>query len=365
MTRRELAEHNVGQNLDDLSNLDPRGYGVCRVLYAASRELAGEPTSMRAARVLSGSIAEGSVVVIVTGFVLLPHGKAEMDGMVSSMLLARSLTLAFGAKPLVVCPEDCVASVRRLAPAVGLHLYETVADLAEYPISMGVRPFTKDASRAEAEADEIVAEIGRATGGKPPSAVVTIEAPGANALGVYHNAAGNDVTALEAKSDALFSRLQALGVPDVSIGDLGNEIGMGALGAHLGRYIPGAAKGACACGCGGGIAAATASSAAVTATVSDWGCYAMIGALAFILGKPDIMPDGKLVGEVISEASRSGLVDMKGWLVPAVDGCDSAMNAGIANLMRQTVSSALEQAASCGAWFDRTLALGFFEASAT
>ena len=50
MTQRELTLHNLGQSLDDLANLDPRGYGVCKILYDASRKYTGSPTSMNAAR---------------------------------------------------------------------------------------------------------------------------------------------------------------------------------------------------------------------------------------------------------------------------------------------------------------------------
>ncbi len=31
MNRDELEKRNVGENLDALMNLDPRGYGVCRI----------------------------------------------------------------------------------------------------------------------------------------------------------------------------------------------------------------------------------------------------------------------------------------------------------------------------------------------
>ena len=50
MTREELAEWNVGTNLDQLMNLDPRGYGVCRILYEGARAFAGEPVSMHSAK---------------------------------------------------------------------------------------------------------------------------------------------------------------------------------------------------------------------------------------------------------------------------------------------------------------------------
>lgn len=41
MNRDELEKRNVGENLDTLMNLDPRGYGVCRILYAGSRKATG------------------------------------------------------------------------------------------------------------------------------------------------------------------------------------------------------------------------------------------------------------------------------------------------------------------------------------
>ena len=85
MTRDELEKHNVGENLDALMNLDPRGYGVCRILYAGSRAYTGEPLTMHAAQVLCDAVKENDLVYIITGFVLLPHKVPEMDGTVSSI----------------------------------------------------------------------------------------------------------------------------------------------------------------------------------------------------------------------------------------------------------------------------------------
>lgn len=51
MTRDELEKRNIGENLDALMNLDPRGYGVCRILYAGSRAYTGEPLTMHAAQI--------------------------------------------------------------------------------------------------------------------------------------------------------------------------------------------------------------------------------------------------------------------------------------------------------------------------
>ena len=62
MTRDELEKRNVGENLDAIMCLDPRGYGVCRILYAGSRAYPGEPTALRAAAAWSTAIHPGAPV---------------------------------------------------------------------------------------------------------------------------------------------------------------------------------------------------------------------------------------------------------------------------------------------------------------
>ena len=58
MTRDELEKRNVGENLDTLMNLDPRGYGVCRILYAGSRKATGEPLTMQQAPVYADVVSD-------------------------------------------------------------------------------------------------------------------------------------------------------------------------------------------------------------------------------------------------------------------------------------------------------------------
>jgi hypothetical protein len=353
MDQGALTELNIGQDLDDLANLDPRGYGVCRILYGGARAREGSPLSMKAAKRILQAVKKDDVVYIITGFVLVPHRHAETDGMVSSMLFARTLVRALGAKPVLIVPEDCMPAVRSMAGVVGLHLFASVEEMRGLSYSMAAISFTKDPMAAERQADEIIA-------GTKPAMVVSIEAPGANDCGVYHNAAGVDVSTHEAKSDVLFEKLCELGVPSLSIGDLGNEIGMGAIKQHLDRYIPGAATGACACGCGGGIAVATAAETIVTATVSDWGCYGVAAAMAYLVGDLGIMQDGELEAEVIKAGTRAGLIDMTGAPVPAVDGCDLKMQVLIVELMREIVAHALRLKGSNERWFRLVDELGYY-----
>ena len=321
MTRDELERRNVGENLDALMTLDPRGYGVCRILYAGARAFAGGPVAMHAAEALCGRVNRGDVVYILVGFVLLPHQVPEMDGSVSAILLARALVLAFDAKPVIVCPPDSVEAFSRCANVVGLHSYQDLATALRLPLSVGIVSFTKDWAGAEEQARRLLDAC-------PPAAAVAVEACGANARGVYHNAMGDDVSALQAKSDVLWTALRARGVLSIAIGDLGNEIGMGAIGPHIRHYVPFTAGGECRCGCGGGILSATTADNVITATCSDWGCYALMAALAYLKKDMNILHREEMESEVMRVLSRNGMIDMTGSLLPGVDGFDTRMNWG-------------------------------------
>ena len=150
---------------------------------------------------LGKAIVVADPVYILVGFVLLPHKVPEMDGSVSAILLARSLVLAFGAKPIIVCPQDSVEAFKKCGNVVGLHVYEDLDTAMELPLSLGVVAFTKDKAKATAQAKTLADKI-------LPAAVISVEACGGNAKGVYHNAVGKDVTALEAKSDVLWNELR-------------------------------------------------------------------------------------------------------------------------------------------------------------
>ena len=355
MTQQALTEYNLGQSLDDLANLDPRGYGVCRILYDATRREIGGPLTMHAAKQLAATVKQNDFVYILTGFVLLPHQKAETDGIIGAVLLARALMKAFGAKPVLVCQEENVMAAHGLAGVCGLHSYDSIDEIRNLPIAMAVIPFTKDAEKAPVQADRLLVQA-------KPSAVVSSEAPGANALGEYHSAMGLNMTALEAKMDALFVKCQKAGVLNIAIGDLGNEIGMGKIAGQLADFVPYAGPGRCSCGCGGGIAAATAADCLITATVSDWGCYGMIAALAFLLEDIDIMHDAELEREACLAAARARLVDMHGWRIPSIDGFGLAINTSIVTLMRECVSESLKLRQTCKTWFEKVIELGYYGA---
>ncbi len=354
MNAQKMTEYNLGENLDKLMNLDPRGYGVCNILYAGAREFTGEPLTMHCAKGLQGAVKPGDIVYIITGFVLMPNKHAEMDGIVSAMLLARALVKAYDVKPLIIAPEECNEAVKNLAPIIGLHLYTDMDAFKEYPISVGNVVFTKDADKAEALADSLMAEL-------PPKAVIAVEAPGANEKGVYHNAIGKNFTHLEAKADILLKKCKEAGIWNMAIGDLGNELGKGALKYHIEKYVPYMGKGGCICGCEGGSMSAVAADNVITATISDWGCYGLIAATAYLNRDIEIMHTGDMEKDAIRVASNSGMVDMYGWLEYAIDGVEEDFHVDMVNIMRRCVAGTFKNEKRCSLWFEKVDEKHFFE----
>lgn len=357
MNQDQLTVRNLGDSLDSLMNLDPRGYGVCKILYSAAREYTQAPLSTSFAENLLKTVKKDDLVFIQTGFVLLPFKKAEMDGIVSSVLLAGALIKAIGAKPVLICPEDNMIAAEKLAYVAGIHFWKTIEEVRKYPLSMAAIPFTKDRNEAKKQAEALAKE--------KPAAVIAIEAPGSNEKGVYHNATGLDLSNLEAKSDVLFELLASQGVETFAVGDLGNETGMGTVKETVCRYIPYAGKDgegdSCRCGCGGGICAKTEAKHILTATVSDWGVYAVIAALAYFKNDLEIMHTPETERRALYTASEAGMIDMYGDLIPAIDGMNEEMNCSIVSLMRELVRSTLKLPETCKEWFLRVERLGYFD----
>ncbi|MCI8611839.1 MAG: DUF4392 domain-containing protein [Clostridiales bacterium] len=353
MTQEELTLENLGSSLDDLANLDPRGYGVCKILYRGARAYQGEALTMNAAKKLCTALRQDDVVYLISGFVLRPYNKAETDGIISTMLLARCLIQGFGVRPVIICPDECMPAVEGLASILGFHMTD-LADLFSIPLTMSAVAFPKDATAAENFSDTLIDTTGM------PRAVISIEAPGANAQGVYHNAIGKSVTDLEAKTDILWEKLYKAGVLNIAIGDLGNEIGMGAIAEHIQKYIPYAGVGACSCGCDNGILAKTKTDNVITATVSDWGCYGFMAAIAYLKKNLELFHDGAMQERAMRKAAECGVIDMYGWSIPAIDGIGIEMTCAIVEAMRGCVEYTLRLRETCSTWFEKTIEKGFF-----
>jgi hypothetical protein len=238
-----LIQEEVGRNIDGLFAASKGG-----LWHAASSLASGTHQS----------------VGILTGF-YVPLGTppaAETDGPVGAALLAGGLTQA-GISCRLVTDEPCRATC-----AAALRGTEIPLDVV--PLGGAV--------------DDTIA-LWRRLG---VSHALSIERCGRSADGAPRNMRGEDISAFTTPLDELF-----LAGPwqRIAIGDGGNEVGMGSLPASLiGAHVAH----------GETIACATPADHLIVAGVSNWGAYALIGALAVI--RQDWRPT------------------MIGWLDPARDG---------------------------------------------
>lgn len=332
-------------------NLDPRGYGVCRILYAGARKFTGEPISTHAAKGLIANIKKGEKVFILTGFVLHPWNEAETDGIISSCVFARFLMRAFGAKPVMIVPEQCKKAIKAISNVLYFKTTDDIDNIEDNTVC--IVEFTKKDDEAEAQCDEILSH------GKP-CAVVSIEAPGRNKNGYYHNAVGVNTSDLEAKFDILFMRCKKLGIFNLSIGDLGNEIGMAAIEDHIRKYVPYAELGGCKAGTGFGILASSAADNIITATVSDWGCDALMAATAFLIGKPQLLHNEEDQSAAMDAAAAVGMLDMYGEPRPYIDGIGKSINIPMLSMMKALIEYPATVEDKTEDWFKNTIKKGFF-----
>jgi hypothetical protein len=223
-----VIHQDVGRNITPLFAAAARG------LYGAATAIAAEPRP---------------VLGLITGF-FVPHGEppaAETDGPVGTALLAAGLVAAGLRCRLAtdaLCVDACAAALRG-------------AGVALVPID----------AAAPGEDIGALATAWRAAG---VTTAIAVERCGPGGDGVPRNMRGADLRAWTAPLHLLFAAGPWV---TVAIGDGGNEIGMGALPAALiARHVANGAS----------IACTTGARHLIVAGVSNWGCYALAGALAVL-----------------------------------------------------------------------------------
>lgn len=226
-----VIQQDVGRNITPLFGVSGGG------LYGAASAIALTPHP---------------VLGLITGF-YVPLGSppaAETDGPVGAALLAGGLSaIGLGCRIATdsVCAAACAAALRG-------------AKVVDVPVDAAVPGQDMRALAAAWAAAGVTTAI-------------AIERCGPAQDGVPRNMRGLDMSAWNAPLHALF---EAGPWGSVAIGDGGNEIGMGSLPYELiARHVDN----------GPAIACTTPAQHLVVAGVSNWGCYALLGALAVL--RPD------------------------------------------------------------------------------
>ena len=145
------------------------------------------------------------------------------------------------------------------------------------------------------EADEFVAAQLDAI---HPSHVLTIERPGKARDGHYHNMRGGIIDAMFVDASSIIEAARERGITTISIGDGGNEIGMGALAETLEKYVPH----------GEAICAREVADIALISGVSNWWGWGVSALLSRMYGI-NLLPSDDMERGMLHEMVLAGSVD--------------------------------------------------------
>lgn len=310
----QLVAKMVGENIDRLVSMELRAYGVVPSLYAAARQQVGFPLSMAAAMLLKERVARQRIVLILTGFPVMPSQAQETDGPVGAAALAYGLNLAFEAVPVLLAEEEALPCIRAACRAAGLNIQDA-PEQARGRRAVVLLPFTKDPAAAQSSAESLVEAL-------EPAAAIAVERIGWNVLREHHSGRGVRLSHLVAKLDPVFEVMHGRGLPTVGIGDLGNELGLGSIRPAVERATAYGAK--CECPCGAGMACAVPADVPVVAGVSEWGAYGVCAALAYLQADPDILHSPAQEEAMLRACASAGAIDgPTGRPLPWVDGIET------------------------------------------
>ncbi|WAJ29406.1 glutamate cyclase domain-containing protein [Antarcticirhabdus aurantiaca] len=298
--------------------------GIVVPTYVAARQVQDGALSALAARRLGEALAEGGTVLVATGAGVAPKlPGGETDGPPGAAVLGLALADGFGARCVLLAQGEHLPAVRASAAVFADRLGAQPMEVAEFP-------------KGEAEGREAARELVER---HRPVAIVFVERDGPNEAGHYHGVRGDRRPAgTVAHVHLLAEEARTRGVPTIGIGDGGNEIGFGLIRDAVSALLPN----------GGrsqpdetGVVTVTATDVLLSASVSNWGCYAVAGALSVIAGRNLLHAahdEHALIEACVGAGARDGAT---GEARLAVDGIDADGHGAFVTLMRSVVDAAL------------------------
>lgn len=323
----------IDERLDRLVNLDLGGRGV-EHLYAAARQLLGASPVGAAADRLAG-LKHGDVVLATTGSVSrawISPEIGENDGPAGLAAVVRAISLSRRALCVVLAEATLIEPIGKLLTAAGVTIVPVEqGKIATRDKSLAVAslvPFTTNDADSTAEATRILDEL-------QPVLLFSTERVGRNADGIYCSMRGVDYGMDRARIDYVFDEAIRRGLPTVAVGDGGNEIGMGAVTEAVRAHVR---FGDTRPGGGAGIGAVTGADVLVTAAVSNWGCYAIAGALAARLKDARLVHTAEMENTLLKRGVEIGLINSVDGVIDAnVDGIPLSTHLAISEIIEGIV----------------------------
>lgn len=319
--------------IDRIVGLDIGGRGVDG-LYEPARALVDGPICQAAARTLV-DLRPGERVFIITGSLsraTIDNTIAENDGPIGVAALARALTYGFNAIPIVLTDASIRDKVAKTIELAGPNVMtpqqaESAVATPRFTAVACVLGGEIDDQAARSQAEALLDQY-------RPKAVISVERAGMTADGSYRNALGQDYSEGRARLDHLVTGAAARSIPTVGVGDGGNEIGFGAIREAVVAHVPH----------GEVLCAATPTDIVLPAGVSNWGCYAILAALAMLRRDGSLLHDPAAERRMIEASPMIGLIDgSSGKLEATVDGMPVDVHMGIVAMLGESVRRGLRR----------------------
>jgi hypothetical protein len=328
----------TGEAIDQLITIEAKNRGmphnVLPPMYAAARKLAGgRPLSMVCAEALKKALGPNDTVLVITGAGYEPTlPKGESDGPPGAVSLARILYKGLGAVPVFV-QEQCHAEpVIAASHAAGL-MVKSFEEARDWRLGAGLE-------NAPLHQSEIAAWVADLLARTAPKAVISAERLGPGVNGIVHSA-----TALPLQGPDAHCRFEVVdispvvtearkrGILTIGIGDHGNELGFGAIREAVVQAMP---KGDVLC-------TTVATDIVLPAMMSNWGCYGIEAALAWLLKQPDLLHSPTQEERILRAClDAGGLEAMYCTTEFYVDGLMGETSMAVVQFLRDIVGKNLE-----------------------
>lgn len=323
----------LDDRLDRLINIDVGGRGV-EHLCDAARALQKTSLVGAAAEALL-AIPEKATVLVTTGSVSrawISTAVGENDGPAGAAVIVRALILARRANCIVVIEDTLAQAMAAVLTSAGLCVLPTdearaaCADGSLAAVSLASYPTEDEAGRKAAPGmlDDL-----------DPAVLFSTERVGRNAQGIYCSMRGIDYGQGRARIDFVFDEAVRRAIPTVAVGDGGNEIGMGNIPQAVRDHVRFGEK----------ICAFTKSDWLVTGACSNWGCSAIVAAMAARTGDRRLLHTPERELALLMRGVDVGLINSTDGIVdPNVDGIPLNTHLAVVDMLATIVRPALGEA---------------------
>jgi hypothetical protein len=321
----------IDARLDKLVSLDVGGRGVEHLFEAAFARQGGSLVGAAAEALLS--VPDGSTVFVTTGSVSRAWVSTEIgenDGPAGAAAVIRALAIAKRVHCVLIAEETLLPGMKAILTSAGLTVLPfELAQIAAKDGSLAIAsllPFTTSDNDAKGQAKALLDQY-------LPALFFSTERVGRANDGVYYSMRAIDYGMGRSRIDILFEAAQERGIRTVAVGDGGNEIGMGSITEAVAQHVK----------FGGTIAAVTGSDVLVTAACSNWGCNAIVAAMAARQNDARLVHTPEMERQLLNRGVDIGLINSVQNIVDAnVDGLPLETHVAFAEMLRTVVRPALK-----------------------